>query len=99
MPLWASHGRIDHDHSSLYVGYADSLFRLTRFLPAPRPVQFLARNTLIIFIGHMPAVYSLEPILEPNLSFWAAKGAELLICFLGLGLTAELMFRAFNVDA
>ena len=47
----------------------------------------------------MPVVYGLEPILEPNLSFWATKGAELLMCFLGLGLASKLMFRAFNVDA
>jgi Acyltransferase family len=83
----------------LYVGYPDCLLRLTRFVPAPLPVQFLAGNTLVIFIGHMPVFYALAPLLEPQLSFWAAKSAELLICVFGLGLVSELMFRALKVEA
>jgi hypothetical protein len=83
----------------LYVGYADCLLRLTRFLPAPLPVRFLARNTLVIFIGHMPVFYALAPLVEAQLNFWAARGTELLICVVGLGLTSELLFRAVNIEA
>ena len=83
----------------LYVSYVSCLFRLSRRLPTPFPVPFLAHNTLVIFIGHMPVFWVLAPIVEPQLSFWAAKIAEVLICVFGLGVASELIFRVINVES
>lgn len=81
----------------LYVSYADCVFRLTRALPAPAAIQFVARNTLLIFLAHMPVFYVIGPILERRLSLGAAKIVELLICIVGIGLISEAIFRVFDV--
>ena len=40
--------------SVIYVGVTELVYRSVSPLPAPRPVRFVARNTLIIFLAHMP---------------------------------------------
>ncbi len=83
--------------SVLYVAYADALFRLTRRLPAPAPVRLLARNTVVIFIVHMPLFYILDVQLAA-LGFWSQKAIELLICLVLPAIASEWMMQVVPFD-
>lgn len=77
--------------SAGYFGYTVSAFAITSLLPAPGLVRFFARNTLIVFIAHMPAYYALEALLPQDLGpVWLAW-IEFAICFPGLALLSELI--------
>lgn len=81
--------------STLYVAYADALFRLTRVLPAPALVRLLARNTVVIFIIHMPIFFVLDERLA-GLPFWLEKAIELLLCLVVPAFASELLMRTVN---
>jgi hypothetical protein len=49
--------------SGTYLALTWLLFIAVRPYAAPRPVRFIARNTLIIFLAHMPVYYLLSPQL------------------------------------
>jgi hypothetical protein len=49
--------------SFLYLAYTVLVFRITTRLAEHLAVRFLAENTLIVFIIHMPLVYLLAPRL------------------------------------
>jgi peptidoglycan/LPS O-acetylase OafA/YrhL len=83
--------------TAAYVGCADALFRLTRVLRTPALVRFFARNTLVIFIGHMPMLYLLDPYLTDQ-NAWVARGIELLVCLPGLGLLSEVVMRVLQPE-
>ncbi len=82
--------------SILYVGYADALFRVTQRLPAPAPVRLLARNTVVVFIIHMPIFFWLDDRLA-GLPFWTQKAVLLLACLVAPTIFSELVGRWLNV--
>ncbi len=49
--------------SASYAGMTWLIFASVRGWPAPAPVRFVAANTLIIFLGHMPLFYALTPVV------------------------------------
>lgn len=49
--------------SSIYLGVTKLAYRALRSQPAPAAVRFVARNTLIVFLAHMPLYYALWPVL------------------------------------
>jgi hypothetical protein len=51
--------------SFLYLAHTWLVFRLAQRLPSLKGVEFLARNTLIVFIIHMPLIYWLCPHFYP----------------------------------
>jgi hypothetical protein len=77
--------------SLLYSGTTALLFEATRHLrTTPAPVAFIARNSLIIFLVHMPVYYVLTPILAGwTTSYWTKVAIQLLVCLPGLGLMSE----------
>jgi hypothetical protein len=77
--------------SLLYSGTTSLLFETTRRLrTTPAPVAFIARNSLIIFLIHMPVYYVLTPILGAwTTSYWTKVAIQLLVCLPGLGLVSE----------
>jgi fucose 4-O-acetylase-like acetyltransferase len=76
--------------SGLYVMFAWLLFLVARNVPTPSWVRLLARNTLIVFIGHMPVFYGLEGLLSRSIPGYAPRAAmEVLICLPGLALLSE----------
>jgi fucose 4-O-acetylase-like acetyltransferase len=83
--------------SAAYLGCPDALFRLTQTVPAPAIVRCFARNTLVIFIGHMPLFYFLEAHLGIS-DFWISRGIELLICLPGLALLSEAIMRVLQPE-
>jgi hypothetical protein len=77
--------------SLLYLGTTALTFEATRHLSTtPAPVAFIARNSLIIFLVHMPVYYLLTPVLAAwTTSYWARVSIQLLVCLPGLGLLSE----------
>ena len=77
--------------SLLYVGTTALLFEAIRHLKTtPAPVAFIARNSLIIFLVHMPVYYLLQPMLAAwTTSYWTRVAIQLLVCLPGLGLMSE----------
>ena len=74
-----------------YFSYTYSGFSLLGRLPESRVVRFFARNTLVIFIGHMPLFYWLESLLNPGASYGVRVTIEFIACFIGLALVSELI--------
>jgi peptidoglycan/LPS O-acetylase OafA/YrhL len=77
--------------SFLYVGTTVLLFEAIRhFETVPAPVALVARNSLIIFLVHMPVYYLLQPVLAGwTASYWTRVGILLLVCLPGLALLSE----------
>jgi len=77
--------------SLLYVGTTVLLFEATRRLETtPAPVAFIARNSLIIFLVHMPVYYLLTPVLAAwTTSYWTRVAIQLLVCLPVLALMSE----------
>ena len=54
-------------------------------LKAPESVRCVARNTVIVFIGHMPIYFALQPILkEYTSSYWLVVAMQMVPCYFGL---------------
>jgi peptidoglycan/LPS O-acetylase OafA/YrhL len=67
------------------------IFEATRRLQTtPAPVAFIARNSLIIFLAHMPVYYLLTPVLTAwTTSYWTRVAIQLLVCLPILALMSE----------
>jgi peptidoglycan/LPS O-acetylase OafA/YrhL len=84
--------------TGLYVGAAWLVFDVARCINAPSVVRFFSRNTLIVFILHMPLFY----LLERQLADWspAARSAvSFLVCFVLLAWVGELFHRLVDLRA
>jgi hypothetical protein len=83
--------------SMLYLAFTLLTFQITSRLGNSSLVRFFARNTVIIFIAHMPLLYALSPhvngLIVPG---WTRAIANLLIYFVALALVSELIRRAIQ---
>lgn len=80
--------------SFVYVAYTWMTYQVTRRLPASAVARFFARNTLIIFIAHMPVFYALEGTLAPRTVNVAVRVVvRFTVCFLGLAALSEMILR------
>jgi fucose 4-O-acetylase-like acetyltransferase len=91
-PGWGGRLLVSAGVSVLYGGVTWLVFAATRPLEAPAAVRFLARNTLLVFLAHMPLYYLLQPVLrqavpEPNLR----AALMLLVCLPGLAALSDLL--------
>jgi hypothetical protein len=78
--------------SALYTGYTWAVFQVTRRFPDLAIVRLIARNTVVVFIAHMPLVYLLTPLYYPWVpAGWPRVTVNLLIFFLCLSLLADLL--------
>ena len=76
--------------STLYVTAAAIVFEATRRLEAPAAVRFVARNTTVIFIAHMPVVFALHPRLVAwHVGYVERVILQLVVCLVGLGALSE----------
>jgi len=83
--------------SMLYVGVTWLTFQAVLTLPAPAPVRFVARNSLIIFLAHMPLYYVMEPALTPLIDSRLVRSVlYALACVIGLGLLSEALHWLVN---
>jgi hypothetical protein len=90
-PPVAAHMFISASVSLLYVGTTALLFEATRHaITTPAPVAFIARNSLIIFLVHMPVYYLLQPVLAAwTASYWTRVAIQLVVCLPGLAVMSE----------
>jgi len=76
--------------SALYVSAAAIVFEATRRLSAPAIVRFVARNTTVIFIAHMPVVFALHPRLVAwHVGYAGRVIVQMAVCLVGLGCVSE----------
>lgn len=80
--------------SLLYFSYAWLGYEITHRLPDSAVIRLFARNTVIVFIAHMPLIYALSPYQYQ----WMPPGplraaANLLIYYVALSLVSEVIRR------
>jgi hypothetical protein len=75
--------------SIVYVAYTLAAYTFVRTLPRSAVVQFFARNTVFVFITHMPVYYMLEHTLVPVTSYGVRVTLEFLVCFIALAFVSE----------
>lgn len=92
-PLWTSALA-----SAAYLSFTALLFEASRRLDAPAVVRFFARNTLIVFLAHMPVFYLLEWLLRPyGLAYVWMATINLAVCLAGLAAASEAIARLTRV--
>jgi hypothetical protein len=76
--------------SVIYAGVTELVYRCVSPLPAPRLVQFVARNTLIVFLAHMPLYFAVAPIvMRWHLHRAAGSTIYFILCLAGLAWLSE----------
>jgi acetyltransferase-like isoleucine patch superfamily enzyme/peptidoglycan/LPS O-acetylase OafA/YrhL len=83
----------------IYTGVTTALFKALEPLRAPAFVRFIARNTVVIFLAHMPIVFALTPVLD-SLGYGRNFRAlvQFLICLPGLAIVSEALKRRVAVE-
>ena len=80
--------------SLVYLSFTWLTFEVTLRFKDRKMVHFMARNTLFIFITHMPVYYALLWLLRGwRGSYWTLAGLRLLVCFLLLAVVSEALTR------
>jgi hypothetical protein len=80
--------------SFVYITYTLAAYRVTVSFPASAFVQFIARNTTVVFIAHMPVYYALEYMLLSNIQSYGPRVTiEFLVCLPGLAVVSEVIRR------
>ncbi len=86
--------------TAVYAGNTLFAFAVFRNFQSNVVVRFVARNTLLIFILHMPLIYGLVPVLYPLFDeVWMKKLSMALAVILIPGLINELVDRILPVSA
>ena len=84
--------------STFYLASAMVVFEIARCLPLFRLVSFFARNTLIIFIVHMPIIYAFSQyIVGVSDVIWIRKMVLIFMVFVGIAIMSELIQKCINV--
>lgn len=85
--------------SGIYFGVTWMTFQAARRAPAPLAVRFISRNSLIIFIAHMPLVLALHPwLVSLGLGYWPRVSITLLLMLPGLALFSEFVTAVVQPD-
>ena len=78
--------------STAYLAYTLSGYALLGQLPANAVVRFFARNTVVVFIAHMPLYYLLEHLFrDPIPNYTMRVGLEFVLCYGGLAAASEVL--------
>lgn len=84
--------------SLLYISHTLFAVKLFSYIPANAVVRFFSRNTLVIFIGHMPLYSLAAPIASYFVpSGWGQRAIIVIIMYVGLALLSELLHRIINL--
>ena len=87
---WAANLIVAAGTSWLYFVTTLLVFAVATRLPAPALATFLARNSLIVFLVHMPVYYALTPVLTGlGLGYWPRALVQFVVCLFGLALLSE----------
>jgi len=75
-------------------------FEIARRLPGHWLISFFSRNTLIIFIAHIPVIFELSgyfySLFETK---WIARIAWIIFLYVGLALISELIQKFINIKS
>ena len=76
--------------TTLYVSATLLVFRVFERVPAPAVVTFVSRNTLLIFLVHMPLFRAIEPVVTEWTQSQALRSVTYMaVCLPGLALFSE----------
>ena len=68
-------------------------------IPANRVVRFFSRNTIFIFIGHMPLYDVAEPIARIFVeSGWGKRAIIVFIMYVGLAVVSQMLHKAMDIN-
>jgi hypothetical protein len=82
----------------LYVIYTWLVFEITRRLKEYAMVRFFARQTLFIFVAHMPILFALQRFLPQFIfNYWYRVMISMLILYVGLAFVSEWIIRKFQL--
>ena len=82
----------------VYLGFTGAAYALLSRLPASKIASFLARNTVFVFVVHMPVYYLLEYALRPVVPGYGPRVLiEFVICLFVLAFVSEALHRRFHV--
>ena len=82
----------------LYSAYTLLVIGMVFGFPNSRIVAFLSRNTLLVFLAHMPVRDWLTPIYYPWIPYgWWRQVANFLVLFVGIALVSETLRRSLRV--
>lgn len=85
--------------SALYFGVTALMFEAARRVSAPAPIRFIARNSLIIFLAHMPIVLLLHPwLVSLGLGYWTRVVIQLIVALPILGGASEILSFVLQPD-
>jgi len=86
--------------SALYFAITLLVFEITRRLPALGVIRFTARNSLIVFLAHMPIFFALNPILgQAGFAYTTRVAILLLVCGPGLAIVSDGLCRVAPAEA
>src|SRR5262245_1369340 len=86
--------------SALYFAVTALVFEVTRRLPAPAVIRLVARNSLIVFLAHMPIFFALNPVLvAAGFSYFSRVAIELAVCGVALTAVSEMISRLGAAEA
>lgn len=84
--------------SIIYVVHTLIFFAIARRLPPSPLVSFFARNTLIIFIGHMPIIYECSSFIYSFFETTLMKKSILIfLVYVGLAIFSELLHKVIDM--
>lgn len=72
-------------------------YEVTRRCASYPAVRFFARNTIVIFVVHMPVYYALGPRLA-DWSYWTRVAIEFAVCCVGLACASEALRRVVRYE-
>ena len=82
----------------LYSAYTLLIIGMVLGFPFSRIVAFLSRNTLLVFLAHMPVRDWLTPLYYPWIPYgWWRQGANFLVLFVGIALVSDALRRGLRV--
>jgi hypothetical protein len=104
--------RLTENHSTLissilisvaisFVYLSNTLLAVKFFssIPANRVVRFFSRNTIFIFIGHMPLYDVAEPIARIFVeNGWGKRAIIVFIMYVGLAVVSELLHQLVDTN-
>jgi len=85
--------------SLVYIGNTIMAVRFYSHVPSNTIVRFFSRNTIIIFVGHMPLYDVAEPMARIFVeSGWGKRAIIVFIMFVGLAVVSELLHKLLNMN-
>lgn len=75
--------------SANYLAWAGLAYRLAVGFKAPAVIRLLARNTVLVYILHMPLFYAVGTETYARLSEWASASLLIVFCLFGVAALSE----------